>query len=48
MLIGKNEILSYIPNYNDIFGTDLGEKVYIARLMKENLRRKKEIENSVK
>ena len=45
VLIGCNESLTYIPNYSDLFGNDLHEIVYIAQLMKENLRKKREIEN---
>ena len=44
-LLGKNEILSYIPNYHDIFNDeDIKEQEYIAILMIENLKRKKLIE----
>lgn len=44
---GQNELLTYIPEYEDIFSNNLEEKFYIARLMMENLRKKKEIENDV-
>ena len=44
-LIGRNELLTYIPNYNDIFDNEnCTEQEYIGRLMMENLRRKKIIE----
>ena len=44
-LIGKNEILSYIPNYIDIVNdNDIREQEDIASLMIENLKRKKIIE----
>ena len=46
-LIGGNELLTYIPNYNDIFGNDLDEKIYITMLMMENLRRKVIMEDSM-
>ena len=44
-LLGRNELLTYIPNYIDIFDNENStEQEYIARLMMENLRRKKTIE----
>ena len=44
-LIGKNELVSYIPNYIDIFNdNDITEQVYIANLIIENLRGKKVVE----
>ena len=43
-LLGANEMVTYIPNYCDIFGEDISEQIYIAQLMSENLRRKKELE----
>ena len=40
-----NKIVSYIPNYIDIFNdNDIREQEYIASLMIENLKRKKIIE----
>ena len=45
MLIGSNEIVSYIPEYKDIFNdNDTEEQCYIANIMKENLKKKKVIE----
>ena len=42
VLLGANEILSYIPEYNELFSEDLNEVVYISRTLKENfIRRKK-------
>ena len=38
-IIGRNEILSYIPNYLDLFGIDEDEQVYLARIIRENLKR---------
>ena len=38
ILINKNEILSYIPSYNELFGEDIIEKIYISRMLKENIR----------
>ena len=45
-LIGGNELLTYIPNYEDIFINNTKEQAYIASLMFENLRRKKAMESS--
>ena len=41
-LMGKNEILSYIPDYKDLFNGEMKEQIYISRLLKENFRRFKE------
>ena len=44
-LIGSNQLISYIPNYKDIFNDeDPNEQCFIADILKENLKRKKEIE----
>ena len=40
-LQGKNEILTYIPDYNDLFKGDIEEQIYISRLLKENYDRRK-------
>ena len=37
-LIGKNEILTYIPKYEDIFIGDIEEQIYASRILKENFR----------
>ena len=45
-LIGSNQLITYIPNYEDIFDDhDLRKQISIANIMIENLRTKKEIEN---
>ena len=44
VLIGGNELITYIPNYEDIFKGEITEQVYIAIIMKENIRRKKMLE----
>ena len=45
-LIGSNELLTYIPHYNDVFDDENpDEQYYIARLMMNNLDKKKIIEN---
>ena len=47
-LIGKNELLTYIPNYIDIFDNEnIHEQMYISKLMIENLKREKTIENII-
>ena len=35
-LLGKNEKVSYIPEYEDLYKGDLREQIYISRLLKEN------------
>ena len=46
-LIGGNQLVTYIPNYEDIFINNTREQAYIASLMFHNLRRKKEMEISI-
>ena len=46
-LIGGNQLVTYIPNYEDIFINNTKEQAYIASLMFDNLRRKKAMENSI-
>ena len=36
ILLGKNEKVTYIPKYEDIFTEDADEQSYIARIIKEN------------
>ena len=44
-LIGSNQLISYIPDYEDIFNdNNPKEQCFIAEIMKENLKRKKEME----
>ena len=38
-LIGRNELVTYKPSYEDLFGTDEEEQVYIARIICDNLKR---------
>ena len=40
-LIGKNEMLTYIPNYYDIFSKEVEEQLYVTRILRENMRIKK-------
>ena len=36
--MGKNEILTYITKYEDIFVGDIEEQIYASRILKENFR----------
>ena len=36
-LIGKNELITYLPHYKDLYGEDEEEQVYIARIIRINL-----------
>ena len=45
LLLSKNDLLSYIPSYNDFFDGDLNEKMYAAKILKENIRIRQEIVN---
>ena len=36
-LTGKNEIISYIPTYEDLFKGDIQDQIYISRILRENL-----------
>ena len=38
-LLGRNELVTYIPEYEDLFGNDEQEQWYIARLIKDNIER---------
>ena len=38
-LIGQNEIVTYIPTFEDIYMDDENEQAYIARILKDNMRR---------
>ena len=35
--LGGNELVTYIPDYRDLFGKDEQEQVYSARLIKDNI-----------
>ena len=44
-LIGSNELITYIPNYEDIFDdSNTEEQCFIANLMMANLKKKKQLE----
>ena len=38
-LIEKSEIISYIPDYNELFKEDIQEQLYISRILKDNHKR---------
>ena len=38
-LIGSNELVTYIPDIQDLYGDNEDEQVYIARILKDNIRR---------
>ena len=38
-LIGKNELVTYLPDYKDLYEEDEDLQAYIARIFKDNLRR---------
>ena len=38
-LIGMNELVTYLPKYEDIYGEDVNEQVYISRILRDNIRR---------
>ena len=46
ILLGANESLTYIPNYNDLFENNIEEQAYIAKIMKENLNKKKKLQEN--
>ena len=41
-LLGSIEIVSYIPSYKELFGTDLSEQVYVSRILHENFKLRKQ------
>ena len=38
-LLGKNELVTYIPDILDLYGEDEDEQVYIVRLLRDNIGR---------
>ena len=43
-LLGSNQLVTYIPNYEDIFDDDNPEEQYfIANILMANLKKKKEL-----
>ena len=39
VLLGKNELVTYLPDYEDLYEEDEDLQAYIARIFKDNLRR---------
>ena len=40
-LTEKNELVTYIPEYKDLFEHNIDEQFYISRLLRENMRLRK-------
>ena len=38
-LIEGNEVITYLPNHQDLYGNNEEEQVYVARIIQDNLRR---------
>ena len=38
-LIGRNELVTYLPSYFNIYGEDEDKQVYVARIIKDNMSR---------
>ena len=38
-LIEGNEVITYLPNHQDLYGDNEEEQVYVARIIQDNLRR---------
>ena len=38
-LLGNNQIVTYIPDYRDLYRNDVEEQAYVARILKDNLTR---------
>ena len=38
-LLGKNELVTYLPFYQDLYGDDEEEQIYIARTVRNILKR---------
>ena len=39
ILLGRNELVTYLPDILDLYGEDKDEQVYIARLLRDNIGR---------
>ena len=39
MLIGRHELVTYLPIYKELYEEDEDSQVYIARVLKDNLTR---------
>ena len=40
IFLGKNENVTYIPDYNELYIGNLSEQIYVSRLIKENYNRR--------
>ena len=40
VLLGKNENISYIPEYSELYTGNLKEQAYVSRILKENHERR--------
>ena len=46
-LIGRNQLITYVPNYEDLFDDDnIEEQCFVASILMENLKYKKKIDNT--
>lgn len=39
-LLGKNEHMSYIPEYDELYNGSLNEQIYMSRILQENYKRR--------
>ena len=39
-LVGKSELITYIPQYCELYNGSLEEQLYVSRLLKDNFRRR--------
>ena len=42
VLCNQSDEISYIPNYNDLFSSDIQEQIYVNRIMHSNMEARKE------
>ena len=38
-LVGQNDLITYLPDYRELYKKDVEEQVYVARILRENLRK---------
>ena len=46
-LLGGNELVTYIPSIEDLYGEDEDEQVYISRILQDNIRRMHLVNGSI-
>ena len=46
-LLGKSEIVTDIPEYDDVYSENIEDMVYIGRILKDNLMRMYSLEDHV-